>query len=75
VSVLDVSENGVRLVLKEGLPVGHEFAVTLEGLSSRAVKVVARVVWSAALADGNFCVGAAFGKGLSYYDLSALARP
>jgi hypothetical protein len=74
VSVLDVSETGIRLVLKENLPTGHEFEVTLESQSSRPVKVAARVIWSLALGDGNFCVGATFNKSLSYTDLSSLAR-
>jgi PilZ domain len=74
VSVLDVSEVGVRLVLMENLPQGHEFEITLECLASRSVKTVARVVWSLALTDGNFCVGATFAKALSYSDLANLAR-
>ena len=74
VGVLDVSEMGIRLILKENLPKGHEFEVTLESISSRPVKCLARIVWSVAMADGNFCVGAAFSKNMNYTDLAALTR-
>ena len=72
--VLDVSEAGARLLLKEELPVGHEFEVILDSPGSRSVKVIARVFWSVPAADGTFVVGASFQKGLSYADLLCLAR-
>jgi hypothetical protein len=72
--VLDVSEAGARLLLKEELPVGHEFEVILESPGSRSVKVLARVVWSVPAADGTFVVGTVFQARLSYPDLHALAR-
>ena len=74
VRVLDISETGVRLLVKEELPVKREFEVTLESAASRPVKVVAEVIWSVATADGHFCVGARFQKPLSYAALQGLAR-
>src|SRR5436853_7296772 len=57
VCVLDLSEAGIRLLLKEHLPQGREFEVTLESAAANhPVKVLARVVWSIATADGRFCV-------------------
>jgi hypothetical protein len=75
VAILDISETGVRLLLKENLPAGHAFEVTLEPISCKPVKVLAEVVWSIAAADGTFCVGASFQKSISYSDLTLLARP
>jgi hypothetical protein len=69
-----VSEAGVRLLLKEELPVRHEFEVILDSPGSRSVKTLARVVWSIPAADGTFVVGASFLRGLSYADLLCLAR-
>src|SRR5689334_19318459 len=60
-ALLDVSEAGVRLLLREGLTVGHEFEVRLEG-AAHSVKRIARVIWCVATADGLFCVGASFGQ-------------
>jgi hypothetical protein len=74
VSVLDVSETGIRLVLKSALAVGQEIEIGLEGAADRKpTKVGARVIWCAALADGNFCTGARFHKPLPYGVVQAVA--
>lgn len=73
-AVLDLSETGARLLLKQEVPAGREIEVRLEG-NSRSVKALARVVWSVPAADGSFCAGAEFAKPLAYAELSALARP
>jgi hypothetical protein len=76
VSVLDLSESGVRLLLKEDLPAGREIEVRIESTTASGPKVVvARVIWSVATADGAFCVGARFDKPLAHRDLLALVRP
>src|SRR3954452_15779498 len=62
VSLLDLSETGVRLLLKENLRIGQEFELTLESAASRPVRAVAQVIWSIATAEGQFCVGACFQK-------------
>ena len=74
VSILDVSETGVRLILKEPLKEKAEFVVELESVGARSIKVLARVIWMLPLTDGNTCVGAEFAKNLLYSDLLALAR-
>jgi hypothetical protein len=74
VSVLDLSESGVRLVVKTELRPGQGVEVHLEHLTSRAVKVPAEVVWCLPGADGRFVVGARFVRPLAYADLLALAR-
>jgi hypothetical protein len=74
VSLLDVSETGIRMVLKEALPKDREFEIALEGASVQPVKTFAYVVWCVPTADGQFCVGAHFKKPLTMRDLSVLAR-
>jgi hypothetical protein len=73
--VLDLSETGIRLVVREDLPPGLEIEVGLEGLGHpRPLRLTARVVWSVATADGRYCIGAEFRRRLTYADLHALAR-
>jgi len=73
--VLDLSETGIRLLLKEELRIGREFEITLESAASRPVRTVAQVVWCVATADGQFCVGARFQKPISYASLQGLSVP
>src|SRR5205807_2220972 len=70
VSVLDVSETGLRLLLNSSLDRGQELTLTLlvPG-KSRPFKVLARTIWSVETADGNHCVGATFEQRLTYADL------
>lgn len=75
VRVLDISETGVRLVLKEPIAVGKEFELNLENVAgSRTVKALAQVVWSVETADGQHCIGAHFAKPIPYADLHLIAR-
>lgn len=74
VSVLDVSETGVRLLLRKDLPIGHEFEIKLDGAASKSVKTVAQVIWSVPAADGNFVIGARFHTPISYAELHLLAK-
>jgi hypothetical protein len=74
VSVLDLSESGVRLVVKTQLRRGQGLEVHLEHLTSRPVKAHAEVVWCLPGAEGRFVVGARFDRPLPYADLLALAR-
>lgn len=70
VKVLDLSETGIRIVLKSALPTGQEIEVSLQGpYHCRPFKVLARVMWCVEAADGTFCVGAHFQKGLCYSGL------
>lgn len=72
-AVLDVSETGIRLLVRE-LPRNGEFEINLESIAHRPVKTLAQVVWSCPTADGNFVLGARFDKSLPYAALQALAR-
>jgi hypothetical protein len=74
VSILDVSETGVRLVTKEPLAKRAEFELILEAPGMRPIKLIAQVIWSLALADGNLCVGAEFAKRITYAELTALSH-
>src|SRR4051812_20057725 len=67
VAVLDISETGTRLLLKEALLARQEVEVCLlpPGLV-REFKLPGRVVWCVPAADGNFCTGIEFEKYLSY---------
>ena len=71
---LDVSETGVRLVLKEALPVGHAFEVEIEGPAMKPFKAVAEVRRIVKAEDGTFLVGASFDKSVGHAHLSALVR-
>src|ERR1700730_7730352 len=75
VSVLDLSETGVRMIVKAVLKQGEEIEVTLSGMGqSQPFKAAAEVIWSVPTADGNYCLGARFHKCLSYGDLLQLSR-
>lgn len=74
ISLLDVSETGIRLIIKTPVQPGHEVEIGLEGLADRrTTKLPAQVIWCAALADGSHCLGARFAKPLDYGLLQALA--
>ncbi len=74
VSLLDVSETGLRLVLREKLDEGQEIAMTLETPGhSRPLRIVGKVVWCLATADGKFCVGVRFNQCLPYFDVAKMA--
>jgi hypothetical protein len=74
VAVLDISETGIRLLLKQPLKVGKEFEVILEGPGTHEVKLLARVIWTVETSDGQHCIGASFAKPIGYSDLQALSR-
>src|SRR4051794_32565199 len=65
VGVLDVSESGARLTLKERLAEGTEFEVHFESAGViKPVRMLAVVVWSVEAADGSFVTGTQFAKAL-----------
>jgi hypothetical protein len=73
VSLLDVSETGIRLVVKSALEKGQEIILELLGPGHiRPVKVPAIVIWSVATADGTHCIGARFQRRLPYADMQKL---
>jgi PilZ domain len=72
ISLLDVSEEGAQLVLKQLLLANQEVTVGLQGQNHRVpVSHVGTVVWSVPV-EGGCCVGIRFEKRLPYRDLLAL---
>jgi len=75
VTLLDVSETGIRLVLQTPLPPGHEVEVSLDAPAHRRpIHMKGEVVWCVALADGNFCLGIRFATLLKWTELQALTH-
>jgi hypothetical protein len=69
-TVLDVSQTGIRLVIKEKLDFNQVVAVTLEGAHRRRpLRHTAKVAWCMETADQEFCVGLCFEKRLPYAEL------
>jgi hypothetical protein len=61
VAVLDISADGIRLLVNTPLEKGQRIEVDLEGIGyCRPLKLNAEVVWSLKTADGNWCLGAKF---------------
>jgi hypothetical protein len=61
VCVLDISADGIRLIVKSQLEKGQKIEVDLEGIGyCRPLRLAAEVVWALQAADGNWCIGAKF---------------
>jgi hypothetical protein len=74
VTLLDVSETGIRLVLSAPLAPGHEVEISLEAMGDqRPTKISGDVMWCVAMADGNHCLGIRFNKPLKWTLLTSLA--
>jgi hypothetical protein len=70
VSMLDVSESGVRLLVKDPLAVGLEVLVILEGSTNvRPLKRLGKVIWTIPAPEGNHCIGISFHKRVEYREL------
>ena len=75
-TLLDLSETGLRVVLKESATVEQEVEVNLESTATgRMTKTTAIVVWVIPSSEGGFVVGLHFQKALGYSDLQALTKP
>ena len=75
VSLLGLSEAGVRLVVKEPLEPGREVSVGLAGPAHcRPVTRLGKVAWSAPSADGTHHAEVAFRERLPYRDVLELSR-
>jgi hypothetical protein len=60
-AILDISADGIRMVVRSPLEKGQKIEVDLEGIGyCRPLKLDAEVVWALATADGNWCIGAKF---------------
>jgi hypothetical protein len=76
VKMLDISEDGIRLLLREAVQPKEEVCLTLSSIALvRSLKRMGNVAWAVASADGTFCAGVRLQKRLPYADLSRLVRP
>ena len=74
-ALLDLSENGARLAVKEPLQPGEEVELNLEGIWHRQpLRRLANVSWCAPKGDGRLEIGVRFQKGLPYAELSQLGE-
>jgi hypothetical protein len=75
VSLLDVSETGVRLLITEALQPRQEVEVCLLAPGHvREIKHAGQVVWAVATADGAHCVGILFDRQIPYSAVLDLGR-
>jgi hypothetical protein len=75
VALLDVSETGVRLLVKEALKPRQEVEVCLLAPGHvREFKHAGQIVWTVPAADGNHAVGIAFDRQLPYSAVLDLGR-
>jgi hypothetical protein len=74
--VLDVSDTGTRIIVKNELQLEGEVEITIAGYGmQKPIKRLANVRWQVTLDDGRFCVGVEFQKRLIYRDWQNLASP
>jgi PilZ domain len=72
--MLDISEGGVCVLVREVLTVRQEVAVTLEGTNHRrALRMLGRVSWCQPQDDNQHLVGIHFEKRLAYQEVHKLA--
>ncbi len=73
---LDLSEGGVRLLLKIDTQPGDEVELQMLGYGMKtAIKRLANICWSLPLENGLFAAGVHFQKRLPYRDVQFLATP
>jgi hypothetical protein len=75
-SVLDLSDSGARLIIKQSLDPMAEVEVIINGYGMKSfIKRLGYVRWQVKLESGQFCVGVEFQKCLDYRDWQNLASP
>lgn len=73
VCLLDVSETGICLLLREDLGPGQDVTVTAEGPGhTRPLKLTGDIAWSVETADGTYCAGIRFRKRIAPADVMKL---
>jgi PilZ domain len=72
---LDISETGVRLVLKVELGEGQEVEVLISGGHGKPLKRTARVIWSVPTENNCHVVGVRFDGHLPFAELQGVTRP
>lgn len=72
--VIDVSETGIRLVLRVALEVDQEVTVAMEGIGHRRpIMRLGKVVWCRPDGQDTYQVGIHFEKSLPYRDVLELS--
>jgi hypothetical protein len=75
-ATLDISDTGIRLIVKQASQVPGDAEITIAGHGLQAtIKRQGHVRWQVPLADGQFCIGVEFDKRLNYRDWQTLASP
>jgi len=73
-SILDLSESGIRLMVKDLLDKGKEVEISLDSVHHRKpIKVQGTVIWCIPAADGRYIAAIQFHRGLAYGDILLLA--
>jgi hypothetical protein len=76
VAVLDLSDKGIRMIIRRTLDLGAEVEITIGGYGlQKPLKRVAKLRWQVATADGQSCVGIEFDKRIDHRDWQMLASP
>jgi len=76
IQFLDLSEGGLRAVVKDVLTKGGEVECLLTGYGmAKPIKRVGRVCWVVPMDDAQACIGVNFDKAVAYRDVFALVRP
>jgi PilZ domain len=74
--LLDISEGGVRVIIKAPLQAKDEVEITLTGHGiPKALKRLAVVCWVFKLESGMYATGFNFEKRLRYSDVTSIAKP
>ena len=72
---LDISETGVRLVLKVALAEGQEVEVLISGGHAKPLKRTGRVIWSVPTEGNCHVVGLRFDGYLPFGELQGMTKP
>lgn len=76
VQLLDLSDSGIRLIIKQALDIRAEVEIIIGGYGMRQpLKRLGNVRWLIALEGGLFGVGIEFQKHLPYREWQTLASP
>jgi hypothetical protein len=72
--LLDISEDGLRLLVRPALEPSQRLNVSLESLwLQRPLLREIEIIWCMPTADGTHCVGARFSQRLNVHELQAVA--
>jgi hypothetical protein len=74
VSLLDASQTGIRLVVREVLERGEDVFLSLQGPADIAAERRGEVIWSVVGVDGSCCVGVRLQERLPYAFLIRLTE-